>query len=65
MSNLNAWLVEKYGPLMTMQDSAQVLKVKDIRFLREKIRSGEYDLKLVDLGQKTYVNSFDVARLFS
>ena len=64
MSEFEKQLVDRYGLLMTPQDLAELLKVETVDYLRDRVRSGDLNIREHRSGRKIYYRASDVARLF-
>lgn len=64
MSEFEKQLVDRYGLLMRPQDLAELLKVKDVDYIKDRVRSGDLNIREHRSGRKIYYRASDVARLF-
>tara|TARA_R100000773_G_C4164557_1_gene80887 strand:+ start:499 stop:696 length:198 start_codon:yes stop_codon:yes gene_type:complete len=64
MSEFEQQIVDLYGLLMTPQDLAELLKVESVDYVRERVRSGDINIREHRSGRKIYYRASDVARLF-
>ncbi len=64
MTEFQQQIVDRYGLLMTPQDVAELLKLKSVDHVRNRVQSGDLNLQEHRSGRKIYYKATDVARLF-